>query len=273
MDETKEPRGLAVINAGMYRTGTASMARAYEILGLRAHHGHDIPADDGEHWGMWEEAAEAMWPDVPGARRGPKLRRARWSREEWDRLLGPYDVVTDIGSLFAEALIEAYPDARVVVVERDRESWLPSFERGVAGPIFTPINNVFFCHVVPVVAAVRKILLGGFGAHHVRELRDRRRLRNGYTDYYRRVRAAVPAARRLEYRLGDGWEPLCAFLDVPVPDVPFPRVNEAAEHELRNFATGKRVTQRACMRAGPWIAGALFFFLLLIFAMGSGEEK
>ena len=88
MDEAKEPQGLAVINAGMYRTGTASMARAYEILGLRAHHGHDIPADDGTHWGMWEEAAEAMWPDAPGARRGPKLRRARWSREEWDRLLG-----------------------------------------------------------------------------------------------------------------------------------------------------------------------------------------
>lgn len=24
-----------------------------------------------------------------------------------------------------------------------------------------------------------------------------------------------------------GWEPLCAFLDVPVPDEPFPRVNDA----------------------------------------------
>lgn len=159
------------------------------------------------------------------------------------------------------------------MVERDCESWLPSFQRGVAGPIFTPINDAFFMHVVPVVAAVRKILLGGFGAHTGRELRDPRRLRDGYRDYYGRVRAAVPAHRRLEYRLGDGWAPLCAFLDRPVPDVPFPRVNEAAEHELRNYATGKRVTKRACIKAGPWLAGALFLFLLVLFAMGSTEEK
>ena len=25
-----------------------------------------------------------------------------------------------------------------------------------------------------------------------------------------------------------GWEPLCKFLDLPVPDIPFPRVNDSA---------------------------------------------
>lgn len=29
--------------------------------------------------------------------------------------------------------------------------------------------------------------------------------------------------------LKDGWKPLADFLGVPVPDVPFPRVNDAAE--------------------------------------------
>jgi hypothetical protein len=39
------------------------------------------------------------------------------------------------------------------------------------------------------------------------------------------VRAAVPAERLVEYRAGDGWEPLCTALGVPVPDTAFPHVN------------------------------------------------
>ncbi|MFC7099276.1 sulfotransferase [Nonomuraea rubra] len=42
------------------------------------------------------------------------------------------------------------------------------------------------------------------------------------------VRAAIPAGRLLVFEPGDGWEPLCAFLGVAVPDVPYPQVNERA---------------------------------------------
>jgi hypothetical protein len=40
------------------------------------------------------------------------------------------------------------------------------------------------------------------------------------------VRAEVPADRLLVWEVSDGWEPLCAFLDVPVPNEPFPKVND-----------------------------------------------
>lgn len=39
---------------------------------------------------------------------------------------------------------------------------------------------------------------------------------------------SVPPAQLLEFRVQEGWEPLCAFLGLPVPDVPFPRVNDSA---------------------------------------------
>lgn len=39
------------------------------------------------------------------------------------------------------------------------------------------------------------------------------------------VRGLVPKERLLEWQIGDGWEPLCEFLDKPVPDVPFPYAN------------------------------------------------
>lgn len=43
------------------------------------------------------------------------------------------------------------------------------------------------------------------------------------------VRGLVPPERLLEWSVQDGWEPLCNFLDKPVPDEPFPHVNTRSE--------------------------------------------
>lgn len=40
--------------------------------------------------------------------------------------------------------------------------------------------------------------------------------------YEESVRMSVPHSRLLVYRYGDGWEPLCAFLEKPLPQEPFP---------------------------------------------------
>jgi predicted naringenin-chalcone synthase len=50
-----------------------------------------------------------------------------------------------------------------------------------------------------------------------------------YERHNEEVLASVPADRLLVYDIEDGWEPLCAFLGVPVPDVPFPHLNDGAE--------------------------------------------
>jgi hypothetical protein len=44
-----------------------------------------------------------------------------------------------------------------------------------------------------------------------------------------RMKELVPKEQLLVYDVKEGWGPLCAFLDVPVPDVPFPRVNDSKE--------------------------------------------
>ena len=53
------------------------------------------------------------------------------------------------------------------------------------------------------------------------------------TDYFRRhseaVEAAIAPDRLLTYQAGQGWEPLCGFLGVPVPDEPYPSENSRAE--------------------------------------------
>jgi hypothetical protein len=47
--------------------------------------------------------------------------------------------------------------------------------------------------------------------------------------YQDEVVATVPSDRLLVWSVADGWEPLCDFLEVPVPDAPFPRLNDSAQ--------------------------------------------
>ncbi len=47
--------------------------------------------------------------------------------------------------------------------------------------------------------------------------------------YEEEVRRTIAPERLLAYDVSQGWEPLCAFLEVPVPDTPFPRTNTREE--------------------------------------------
>jgi hypothetical protein len=70
MIPTRKHSPPSVINAGLMRTGTRSMARAYDILGLRTYHGLDVggamPEGEGERkWAQVERATEGTWPRAP----------------------------------------------------------------------------------------------------------------------------------------------------------------------------------------------------------------
>ena len=58
---------------------------------------------------------------------------------------------------------------------------------------------------------------------------DRAHCQAVFTRHIEAVQATIRPERLLVFDVKEGWEPLCAFLDVPVPeDASFPRVNEAA---------------------------------------------
>jgi hypothetical protein len=89
--------------------------------------------------------------------------------------------------------------------------------------------------------------MGTFMGHVFRELGDRRHDRAFMVDYFQRhteaVKAAFPPERLLVYEVKQGWEPLCAFLGVPVPDHPFPRENSREEFKAR-FGGGPPTPER-----------------------------
>lgn len=43
------------------------------------------------------------------------------------------------------------------------------------------------------------------------------------------MKAAVPADKLLVFSVDEGWEPLCKFLGVKVPEGAFPNVNDRAQ--------------------------------------------
>ncbi|MFQ5348083.1 MAG: sulfotransferase [Rhodothalassiaceae bacterium] len=62
---------------------------------------------------------------------------------------------------------------------------------------------------------------------------DRAHVIAAYERHNAAVQRTIPPERLLVYELGAGWEPLCAFLGVPVPDRPYPRSNSSAEFRDR----------------------------------------
>jgi hypothetical protein len=217
-------KGLVVIHVALFRMATRSLAEAYRILGYKTHHGvEDIL---GNPWDEIEQAAEATWPTVPNARP-----RSRFTGSDWDNLWGnKFDIVTDLACPFADQLIQAYPDAKIVIVQRDFDSWWNSYQVGVLDKLFSPGQQIFVFLIRTVIGsraadAMLKVNYGLFKATSLPEIRAH--AREVYDEYYRKIRATIPVEKRLEYTMGDGWEPLCAFLGKDVPDMPFPRLNDS----------------------------------------------
>ena len=51
-----------------------------------------------------------------------------------------------------------------------------------------------------------------------------------FNDWKEQVKSEISSDRLLVYDIRDGWDPLCKFLGVPVPDEDFPRLNDTAQH-------------------------------------------
>jgi hypothetical protein len=198
-----------VIGAGFGRTGTTSLAAALERLGfVKCHHMKEIVRDHGQ---------AAAWM---AAYRGEPV--------DWHTLLADYQATTDWPSChFYRELMSEYPDAKVVLTIRDPERWYDSVRETIF-PLSAEAPR-WFCRFIPRIHALltltdHNIWNGEFGGR----FRDRAHAIAVFNAHIEEVERTVPPERLLVYSVKQGWGPLCEFLDVPVPDEPFPHLNERA---------------------------------------------
>ena len=200
---------LRVVGAGLPRTGTFSLKTALErLLGGPCYHMLEL-VQNLEHVPTWHAAARGRMPD-------------------WADFLSDYSATVDWpASLFWRELSGAFPGAIVLFSVRDAESWWDS------------VSKTVFNVQVPISPEWRAMMDDLEAARFTARTDDRAAAIEAFEKHNDAVRKAVPAGRLVEWRAGDGWEPLCSALGLAVPDEPFPHTNTRAEFMARQDARKK----------------------------------
>ena len=211
---------LKVIGTGLGRTGTMSLKLALEQLGLGpCHHMVEV---------FMHPQSVPLWV-AAGA-----------GKPDWDAIFDGYASMVDYpGCKFWRELMAFYPDAKLVHSVRDPDIWFESTQATIFAPGSVAEN------APEPMRAFFNMVIGEFGDH----LHDRAFM----TDYFKRhteeVMATVPKDRLIVFEAAQGWDPLCEFLGVPVPDAPFPQHNSRAEFQARTAAAHGAPPDAAAIKA------------------------
>jgi hypothetical protein len=205
---------IKVIGAGLPRTGTLTQKVALERLGFAPCYHWVNLLGDLDQVDIWNRALDG--------------------EPAWEEAFAGHTATVDWpGGFFYRELMDAYPDAKVLLSVRNPQSWERSFRETI----------VDMCHgesLIRLLASAR----GEVDPHWRRYLALVDRMfwgpqgtfTNGYQEpeqliaqmlrHHEEVKQTVPADRLLVWEVGDGWEPLCEFLEVDVPQEPLPHVND-----------------------------------------------
>lgn len=203
---------IKVIGAGLGRTGTNSFRTAMNRLGFgKCHHMFE----------MRDNIAQA--PILLAAAHGEKI--------DWDRLFRGYQSTCDWPSChFWRQLAAYYPEAKVVLTVRDAESWYNSMKQ----TIFEHIREMLKGPLNPIGEMVKEIV---YQQTFSSNIEDKDHVIAVYEQHNQAVRDAIHPERLLEFSPVAGWQPLCAFLNVPVPDEPYPKTNSTEEFQQEDSFT------------------------------------
>jgi len=201
---------------------------------------------------LWMDALRAKYDGV-----------GEFTRKDWDKLLGNCQAVCDWPSCaFAKELIEAYPEAKVVMTTRDVDSWHASTMKTVWWRATDPELRML-SHFSWAAKMYQPMLKKFFDTFFEGDFPNKGK--EVFTRHYEEVRKMVPPERLLEYRVQDGWEPLCKFLDVPVPKgVPFPNVNDNSDFISRSRRRNRAQMYNVALQ-GLEILGLFLLAIYLIF--------
>jgi hypothetical protein len=202
---------LRVVGAGVGRTGTASLKLALErLLEGRCYHMLEV-LENPEHDAFWKAAVDGERADFEWAMQGYA------AAVDWP------------AAAFWRELAAQNPQALIVLSTRDSpERWWRSYEATIVGILKRRLQDedpLSARHASWVIAMLQDRFTPGWD--------DPDEAMAAYQRHNDEVRASANADRLLEWRPGDGWEPICAALHIAVPDEPFPHENTTADFNAR----------------------------------------
>lgn len=211
--ESTDKKTFKVLAAGLWRTGTASLQQALEILGFsKCYHMKEVFINPHH---------EDHWKNVFDGKEG-----------NWKQLIDEgYQSGSDAPiCFFIEDILKINPDVKVILNIRDFDKWYESSSETVF------VSPEAVKQFAPQAYSTVKSSIGKAGDN-----KNKEEVRKFFDSHYEKIRKLVPKENLLDnYEVKQGWKPLCEFLGVKEPSVSFPRVNERDEfkEKMKQFKEG-----------------------------------
>lgn len=230
------------------------MRTALRELGFfECYHMHNVISGDESDVEQWERAIRAKYCGEGDP----------FTRRDWDKLLGTSQACCDLpAALFGVELAEAYPEAKVVILNRDPEAWYESVihttDAAMSSNGLWLMANILHASLWSREMRARARFFHAMSKHalgfHAATEKDKALA--WFKAQYDEFRARIPAERCVEMTIKDGWAPLCKHLGVPVPTVvdeatgrlveaPFPRTNDREFFQQHSSRLRARWTDHA----------------------------
>ncbi|MEZ5985909.1 MAG: sulfotransferase [Hyphomonas sp.] len=195
---------LKVISVGFGRTGTMSLKLALDQLGYwPCHHMIEVIENTDRQVLLWSDALAG--------------------KPDFDAIYDGYAAAVDWPTAaFWKEVADYFPEAKIILSTRSPESWYDSISQTILASLWAP--DTWPPQAVAWFRMVEKVIERSLG-----DARQKDDLIAAFIAHDVAVKATIPPERLLVHEAKDGWEPLCAFLGVPVPFEPYPRANTKDE--------------------------------------------
>lgn len=204
-----------IIGAGLGRTGTNSLKDALTYLGYRCFHGGKVFEN-----GFDEKMADFFIDAVT------KQENHCSDDIDFSIILNDYDAGCDINiAKFYKELFKINPQAKVILTIRDLDEWYISFRNTL---IKADKERALKISKESNKEDKKKNLMFDLLYYQTifeNKENDKDFMISKHREHIEEVKNTIPQNQLLVFNVQDGWEPLCKFLDVDIPDVDFPMKN------------------------------------------------
>jgi hypothetical protein len=205
-----------IIGAGFPRTGTNTLRESLELLGFnKTYHMKQLLVHP-ENLHYWTTLRDTGTTD-------------------WEGLYDGYQATVDFPCYpWYKEHMKQYSDAKVILSLRPFEDWYDSFYNTIWKAQNPPeaqakemeqkvASDPRLQSVMKVMGFAKKAIVED---HFQGRFLDKEFMEKVFNDHHEEVKNYVPANKLLVFDVSEGWEPLCKFLGVEVPEESLPHTNK-----------------------------------------------